>query len=54
MPLADGREKAASARRKIAQGLNPIDQRKRDGGIPTFGKMAIDVREAFLAGWPGR
>ena len=40
VPLADAREKAASARRKIAQGLNPIDERKRTGGVPTFGEMA--------------
>jgi len=33
VPLADAREKAASARRKIAQGLNPIEERKRDSGI---------------------
>jgi integrase len=51
VPLAEAREKAASARRKIAQGLNPIDERKRDGGIPTFGKMADDVREALSAGF---
>jgi hypothetical protein len=49
--LADAREKAASARRKIAQGLNPIDERKRDGDIPTFGEMADDVREALSAGF---
>jgi integrase len=49
--LADAREKAASARRKIAQGLNPIDQRKRDGDIPTFGEMADDVRETLAAGF---
>ena len=51
VPLADAREKAARARRKIAQGLNPIDERKRDGGIPTFGEMADDVREALSAGF---
>jgi integrase len=51
VPLADAREKAASARRKIAQGLNPIDERKRDGGIPTFGAMADDVRETLSAGF---
>jgi integrase len=51
VPLADAREKAASARRKIARGLNPIDERKRDGGIPTFGEMADDVREALSAGF---
>jgi integrase len=51
VPLADAREKAASARRKIAQGLNPIEERKRDGGIPTFGEMADDVRETLSAGF---
>jgi integrase len=45
VPLADAREKAASARRKIAQGLNPIEERKRDSGIPTFGEMADIVLE---------
>ncbi|MGE9010589.1 tyrosine-type recombinase/integrase [Leptospira interrogans] len=51
VPLTDAREKAASARRIIAQGLNPIDERKRDGGIPTFGEMADDVRETLSAGF---
>src|SRR5258708_4832524 len=51
VPLADARERAASARRRIAQGLNPIDERKRDGGIPTFGAMADDVRETLSAGF---
>jgi integrase len=49
--LADAREKAASARRKVAEGLNPIDERKRDGGIPMFGEMADQVREALSAGF---
>jgi hypothetical protein len=35
VPLGDAREKATSARRKIAQGLNPIDERKRDGALPS-------------------
>ena len=49
--LADAREKAAVARRKLAQGLNPIDDRKRDDGIPTFGEMADSVCEALSAGF---
>jgi integrase len=49
--LADAREKAAAARRKLAQGLNPIDDRKRNDGIPTFGEMADSVREALSAGF---
>ena len=49
--LADAREKAASARRKIAQGLYPIDDRKSTGGVPTFAEMADQVREALSAGF---
>ena len=49
--LADARESAANARRLVAQGLNPIDERKHDQGIPTFGKMADEVREALSAGF---
>ena len=51
VPLADAREKAASARRTIAQGLNPIDERKRTSGVPTFGEMADQVRETLSAGF---
>ena len=51
VPLADAREKAAVARRQIAQGFNPIDERKRDRGIPAFGEMADDVREALSVGF---
>jgi integrase len=51
VPLTDARENAASARRKIARGLNPIDERKRDGGIPTFGEVADDVRKTLSAGF---
>jgi hypothetical protein len=49
--LADAREKAIAARRKVAKGINPIDDRKRDNGIPTFGEMADSVREALSAGF---
>jgi integrase len=49
--LADAREKAASARRSISQGLNPIDERKRSGGVPTFGEVADQVRGVLSAGF---
>src|SRR5258708_944282 len=45
--LAEARERAALARRKIAEGLNPIDERGRDKGIPTFGEMADQLYEAL-------
>jgi hypothetical protein len=51
VPLADAREKAVEARHKIARGLNPIDERKRDGGIPTFGQMAEEVVKALSPGF---
>lgn len=51
VPLADARERAASARRRIAQGANPIDERKRTGGIPTFGEVGDEVREALSEGF---
>lgn len=49
--LAHAREKAADARRAIGQGVNPIDEQKRDGSTPTFGQMAKEVREALSAGF---
>jgi integrase len=51
VPLADARERAAAARRKIAQGVNPIEDRKRDNGIPTFGEMADTVLASLSAGF---
>ena len=51
VPLLDARQKAADACRTAAQGFNPIDVRKRDGGIPTFGQMADDVLETLSAGF---
>src|SRR6516165_4704069 len=49
--LADAREKAAHARRMIAQRLDPIAEQKRTGDTPTFGEMADQVREALSAGF---
>ncbi|SPP97172.1 Arm DNA-binding domain-containing protein [Bradyrhizobium vignae] len=51
VPLVDAREKAADARRLIARGLNPIDERKRSDGVPTFGEMADSVRGSLSAGF---
>jgi integrase len=51
VPLADARDRASDARRVLAKGLNPIDERRRDTGVPTFGKMADDVCETLSAGF---
>src|SRR6516162_5742660 len=47
VPLAEAREKAANARRMVARGLDPILERKRTGGVPTFGEMVDQVHEAL-------
>ncbi len=49
--VADAREKASAARRRIAQGINPIDERKREGGIPSFGEVADEVRQSLSQGF---
>lgn len=49
--LADARDRASEARRKIASGVDPISDRKRDAGIPTFGQMADQVCESLSAGF---
>lgn len=49
--LADARDRASAACRKVAEGTNPIVDRQRDNGIPTFGEMADIVREALSAGF---
>lgn len=51
VPLADAREAAQIARRKIAQGTNPIAARKADRGLPTFGEMADDVCSSLSEGF---
>jgi Phage integrase central domain/Arm DNA-binding domain len=49
--LAEARERAARARQAIARGLNPIEERKRTSGVPTFGEMADEVYRSLSAGF---
>jgi hypothetical protein len=49
--LSGAREKAASAVRALEAGQNPIAERKRTGGIPTFGQMADEVVAALSPGF---
>jgi integrase len=51
VPLATAREKAAHARRMIAQGIDPIQERKRTSGVPTFAELADQVRESLSRGF---
>jgi hypothetical protein len=49
--LAEAREAAANARKLIREGKDPISERKRSGGVPTFGAMADQVHESLSAGF---
>jgi integrase len=51
VPLADARAKAVAAMRQVAQGVNPIVERRKDIGIPTFGELADSVCEALSTGF---
>jgi integrase len=41
--LADARQKAFAARKLAKEGVDPIADRQRDRGIPTFGELADEV-----------
>jgi integrase len=49
--LAEAREAAANARKLIRDGKDPISERKRTGGVPTFGEMADQVHESLSGGY---
>src|SRR6476619_5701624 len=51
VPLVAAREKAASAVRALEAGQNPIAERKRTGGIPTFGEFADEVVASLSSGF---
>lgn len=51
IPLVEARERASAARRRIANGFNPIEERKQHQQIPTFGDFADEVRESLSAGF---
>jgi integrase len=49
--LAEARDRASDARRKISNGIDPIGDRKRDTSVVTFGEMADQVCESLSAGF---
>ena len=52
VPLVEAREKAASAVRALEAGQNPIAERRRTGGIPTFGEFADEVVASLVVRLP--
>jgi integrase len=49
--LADAREKATAARRLVKGGTDPISAKRKDRGVPTFGKLADEVLAELSAGF---
>jgi integrase len=49
--LADAREKALAARRLARSGIDPIAERCKDSGIPTFGELADEIAGHLAEGF---
>ncbi len=50
--LADARDAAFVMRRKVAQGIDPVEERKQERlVVPTFAEAAKLVHEEHQAGW---
>ena len=49
--LADAREKALAGRRLARSGVDPIAERRKDRGIPTFGELADEIAEQLSEGF---
>ncbi|MGA2488495.1 MAG: integrase arm-type DNA-binding domain-containing protein, partial [Roseiarcus sp.] len=49
--LAEAREKAIAGRRLARGGVDPISERRKDRGIPTFGELADEIAEQLSEGF---
>ena len=54
VPLAEAREKALTNRKLARQGGDPLAEKRRTQGIPTFAEAAARVLEQKQAGWRNR
>ena len=54
VPLAEAREKALDNRKFAREGGDPLAEKRRTEGIPTFAEAASRVLEQKRAGWRGR
>ena len=54
VPLAEAREKALANRKLARQGGDPLLEKRRTQGIPTFAEAAARVLEQKRAGWRNR
>jgi integrase len=49
--LAEAREKALAGRRFARGGVDPIAERRKDRGIPTFGELADEIADQLAEGF---
>jgi integrase len=49
--IADAREKALAGRRLARSGVDPIAERRKDSGIPTFGELADEIAGHLAEGF---
>ena len=54
VPLAEAREKAQANRKRAREGGDPLAEKRRIEGIPTFAEAASRVLEQKRDGWRGR
>ena len=54
VPLAEAREKALANRKLARQGGDPLAEKRRTEGIPTFAEAAMRVLEQKRGGWRGQ
>lgn len=53
VPLKLARERAAKARAQIEVGIDPVAERRKEAGIPTFREASALVHAEHLKGWKG-
>lgn len=51
VPLSTAREKAAAARRLLAEGRSPLEAKRAEQAVPTFGEAADDLIETMKPSW---
>jgi integrase len=49
--LAEARDKALAGRRLARKGVDPIAERRKDRGIPTFGELADEIADQLAEGF---
>ena len=52
--LAEAREAAAATRKLVLKGIDPVAEKKKAAGIPTFREIAKMVHRGYAPGWKNK